>query len=95
MYIDQGKPVQLRVVILSILSESKGLYLSLLSVRCIFSGHSSNILSTLHISNTSPKVIKLSCSTQLSMKFSLRVNIKMLTIVGILIFVSRENSILG
>ena len=31
------------------------------------------------------------CSTKLSMKFSLLINMKMLTIVGILIFISREN----
>ena len=39
-----------------------------------------------------PKVIKVfSCSTQLSMKFSLLINMKMPTIVGIFIFISREN----
>ena len=43
-----------------------------------------------------PEVIKLfPCSTQLSMKFFLFINVKMPTIVGILIFVSRKNSILG
>ena len=31
-----------------------------------------------------------SCSTQLSMKFSLLINMKMSTIVGIFIFISRE-----
>ena len=31
-----------------------------------------------------------SCSTQLSMKFSLLINMKMPTIVGIFIFISRE-----
>ena len=37
--------------------------------------------------NTGPKVIKLfSCSTQLSMKFSLLINTKMPSIVGIFIF---------
>ena len=36
-----------------------------------------------------PKVIKLfSCSTQLSMKFILLINVKMPTIVGILTFIS-------
>ena len=44
----------------------------------------------------SPEVIKLfSCSTQLSMKFFLLINVKMPTIVGILTFMSRKNSILG
>ena len=43
-----------------------------------------------------PKVIKLfSCSTQHSMKFSLLINVKMPTNVGILTFMSRKNSILG
>ena len=38
-----------------------------------------------------PEVIKLfSCSTQLSMKFSLLINMKMPTKVGIFIFISRE-----
>ena len=42
-----------------------------------------------------PEVIKLfSCSTQLSMKFFLLINVKMPTIVGILTFMSRKNSIL-
>ena len=45
---------------------------------------------------TGPEVIKLfSCSTQLSMKFSLLINVKMPTIVGILTFMSGKNSILG
>ena len=43
-----------------------------------------------------PEVIKhFSCSTQLSMKFFLLINIKMPTIVGILTFMSGKNSILG
>ena len=38
-----------------------------------------------------PEVIKLfSCSTQLSMKFFLLINVKMPTIVGILTFMSRK-----
>ena len=42
-----------------------------------------------------PEVIKLfSCSTQMSMKFFLLINIKMPTIVGILTFMSGKNSIL-
>ena len=48
------------------------------------------------ITQPGPKVIKLfSCSTQLSIKFSLLINVKMPTIVGILTFMSRKNSILG
>ena len=43
-----------------------------------------------------PEVIKLfSCTIQLSMKFFLLINVKMPTIVGILIFMSGKNSILG
>ena len=43
-----------------------------------------------------PEVIKLfSCSTQLSMKFSPLINVKMPTIVGILTFIRGKNSILG
>ena len=41
--------------------------------------------------NTDPRVIKLfSCSFELSMKFSLLIDMKMPTIVGIFIFISRE-----
>ena len=40
------------------------------------------------------EVIKKSCSTQLSMKFFPLINIKMPTIVGILTFMGRKNSIL-
>ena len=36
-----------------------------------------------------------SCSTQLSMKFFLLINVKMPLIVGILTFISRKNSIIG
>ena len=43
-----------------------------------------------------PEVIKLfSCSTQLSMKFSLLINMKMPTLFGIFIFFSRENFMLS
>ena len=46
--------------------------------------------------NSGPEVIKLfSCSTQLSMKFFLLINVKMPTIVGILTFVRGKNNILG
>ena len=42
------------------------------------------------------EVIKLfSCSSKLSMKFSLLINMKMPTIVGIFIFISRENFMLS
>ena len=41
---------------------------------------------------TGPKVVKLfSCSTHLSMKFSLLINMKMPTNVGIFIFISIDN----
>ena len=36
-----------------------------------------------------------SCSTQLSMKFFLLINVKMPTIVGVLTFMNRKNSILA
>ena len=47
-------------------------------------------------SKTRPEVIKLfSCSTQLGMTFSLLINMKMPTIVGIFISISRENFMLS
>ena len=64
----------------------------------------SNILSTcleslfplLGMSQTGPEVIKLfPCSTQLSMKIFLLINVKMPTIVGILTFMSWKNSIIS
>ena len=46
-------------------------------------------------SSTGPEVINFfSCSTQLSMTFFLLINVKMPTIVGILTFMSGQNSIL-
>ena len=46
--------------------------------------------------NPGPEVIKLfSCSTQLSMKFSPLIHVKMPTIVGILTCMSGKNNILG
>ena len=48
------------------------------------------------VMRTGPEVKKLiSCSTQLSTKFFLLINVKMPTIVGILTFISGKNSILG
>ena len=45
---------------------------------------------------TGPKVIKLfPCSTELSMKFSSLIYVKMPTIVGILTCMSGESNILG
>ena len=45
---------------------------------------------------TGPEVVKLfSCSTQLSLKMFLLINVKMPTVVGILTFMSGKNSILG
>ena len=50
-------------------------------------------MSTIITLISGPEVIKLfSCSTQLSMKFSLLINMKMPTFVGIFIFISREFS---
>ena len=51
---------------------------------------------TINILTPGLEVIKLtSCSTQLSMKFFLLINVKMPTIVGILKFMSRKNGILS
>ena len=51
---------------------------------------------TCKTTNPGPEVIKLfSCSTHLSMNFFLLINVKMPAIVGILTFMSGENSILG
>ena len=48
------------------------------------------------ITESCPEGIKhFSCSTQLSMKFFLLINVKMPTIIGILTFISGANSILG
>ena len=44
------------------------------------------------LSYQAPKLF--SCSTQLSMKFFLLINVKMPTTVGILTFMSRKNNIL-
>ena len=44
-----------------------------------------------HVPRSGPEVIKLfSCSTQLSRKFFLLINVKMPTIVAILTFMSRK-----
>ena len=57
----------------------------------------SHAMQASHVTQRSgPEVIKLfSCSTQLSMKFFLLINVKMPTIVGILTFMIWKNSILG
>ena len=48
------------------------------------------------IQSPGPEIVKLfSCSTQLSMKFFLLINVKMPTIVGILTFMSGKNSLLS
>ena len=50
-------------------------------------------LSWLVCAVSGPEVVKLfSCSTQLSMKFILLINVKMPTIVGILTFISMMNT---
>ena len=51
---------------------------------------------SVHLEEPGPEGMKeMSCSTQLSMKFFLLINVKMPTIVGILTFISRKNGILG
>ena len=62
---------------------------SSISTKVTWSSWNSN-LQSLDL-QSGPEVIKLfSCSTQLSMKISLPKNMKMPTIVGIFIFISRE-----
>ena len=64
-------------------------------------GHTSPALRTLYntlnatslTAKSGPEVIKKSCSTQLSMKFFLLINVKMPTTVGILTFMSMKISI--
>ena len=66
--------------------------LSLFTDRTILLGHSlESDLNALKVS-TGLKVIKLSCSTQLSMKFIMLKHVKMPTIVGILTFISMINA---
>ena len=51
------------------------------------------ILNSNSLTHSGPEVIKLvPCSTQLSTKFILLINVKMPTIVGILIFISMINT---
>ena len=56
-----------------------------------------SIVNVVHMSvKSGPEVKKkISCSTQLSMRFFLLINVKMPTFVGILTFISRKISILG
>ena len=50
---------------------------------------------SMNVPKQGPEVLKLfSCSTQLSMKFFMLINVKMPTIVGILTFMSGKNNIL-
>ena len=46
----------------------------------------------MQMQNPGPKVIKIAHAPQHSIDFSLRINMKMPTIVGISIFISREFS---
>ena len=50
---------------------------------------------TLSIMTSGPEAIKKSCSTQLSIKIFLLINVKMPTVFGFIKFMSRKNSILG
>ena len=68
--------------------------------RCVIQIFRINTVTNLNVqarpSQPGPEVIKLfSCSTQLSMIFSLLLNMKMPTMVGIFIFISRENIMLS
>ena len=63
---------------------------------CIDRAHWLILMQNILVMIEGPKVIKpFSCSTQLSMKVFLLINIKMPTIVGILTVMSGKNSILG
>ena len=69
---------------MKLLNRKKKTSISMLCKKGVFGASTHNECS-------GPKVIKLfSCSTQLSMKFSQLINMKMPTIVGIFIFISRE-----
>ena len=58
-------------------------------------GPSAQHVSAYSIELPGPEVIKLiPCSTQMSMKFFLLINVNMPTVVSILTFISRKNSIL-
>ena len=63
----------------------------------VYHGHKTTVQNNNNNKKKSdPEVIKLfPCSTQLSMKFFLLINVKMPTIVGILTSMSRKNSILS
>ena len=69
------------------------LYITTKKCHYVFSG----LLKDMYIFTASrslaPMLLKISCSTQLSMKCFLLINVKM-TIVGILTFISRKNNIL-
>ena len=55
--------------------------------------HTYDSKNTIKVKQPGPEVINhCSCSTQLSMKFILLINVKMPTIVGILIFMSIKNT---
>ena len=63
---------------------------------CVARNHKTLQTEKVQYMSLGPEVIKVfSCSTQLSMKFSLLIDMKMPTIVGIFIFISRENFMLS
>ena len=65
-------------------------------LKCLLHGQIVGLRSACAFGSSGPEVIKLfSCSTQLSMKFFLLINVKMPTIVGILTFKSWKKSILS
>ena len=58
--------------------------------------HTDRIANLMFYTMSGPEVIQLfSCSSQMSMKISLLINVKMPTIVGILTFMIGKNSIPG
>ena len=71
-------------------------YIRFMTLNELSHVRATNGLLSIHIHNSGPEVIKLiSCSTELSMKFFLLINVKMPTTVGILTLMNRKNSIFG
>ena len=78
------------------LPNSSSVYLLFIFFLFVFTVPIESSLLSQKVLRSGPEVIKLfSCSTQLSTKFFLLINVKMPTIVGILRFMSGKNSILG
>ena len=80
---------------LSLLSREKSLFFSILVFLCAFEISNSDELSMkeIYLARPGPVVLNLSSySTQLSIKFTMLINVKMPTNVGILTFISMINT---